>query len=52
MEAALSSFASDLHLPPGSGPLAAYEARLAAGLLAPDPEQRKAATRLDRLWRE
>ncbi|MBB2167053.1 cell division protein ZapE [Gluconacetobacter aggeris] len=52
MESALTAFASDLNLPPGSGPLAAYEARVAAGLLSRDPEQAKAATRLDRLWRE
>ena len=52
MESALTAFASDLNLPPGSGPLAAYEARVAAGLLSRDPEQAKAATRLDRLWRD
>ncbi|MBB2202141.1 cell division protein ZapE [Gluconacetobacter tumulisoli] len=52
METILSSFASDLHLPPGTGPLGAYRARVDAGLLAPDPEQAKAAARLDRLWRE
>ncbi|MBB2155569.1 cell division protein ZapE [Gluconacetobacter diazotrophicus] len=52
MEAALSLFASDLHLPPGTGPLAAYQARVNAGLLSADPEQAKAAARLDQLWRE
>ncbi|GCE84304.1 cell division protein ZapE [Komagataeibacter diospyri] len=39
-------------LPAGTGPLAAYEARVASGRLDRDPEQEKAARRLDRLWRE
>jgi cell division protein ZapE len=52
MESALTFSASDLHLPPGTGPMVAYQARVEAGLLAPDPEQAKAAARLDQLWRE
>ena len=39
-------------LPAGTGPFAAYEARVASGCLDRDPEQEKAARRLDRLWRE
>ena len=39
-------------LPAGTGPFAAYEARVASGRLDRDPEQEKAARRLDRLWRE
>ena len=38
--------------PAGTGPLAAYEARVASGRLDRDPEQEKAARRLDRLWQE
>ncbi|MBL7238434.1 AFG1 family ATPase [Novacetimonas hansenii] len=36
----------------GAGPFATYEARVASGKLDRDPEQEKAARRLDRLWRE
>ncbi|RBM06324.1 cell division protein ZapE [Novacetimonas cocois] len=35
-----------------AGPFAVYEARVAAGKLDRDPEQEKAARRLDQLWRE
>ena len=35
----------------GDGPLAGYRARLAAGSLAPEPAQRRAAEALDRLYR-
>jgi len=35
----------------GRGPLEIYEARVAAGRLHGDPEQRRAAERLDALWR-
>lgn len=35
----------------GHGPLAAYRARVAAGMLSPDPAQDAAAERLDLLWR-
>ncbi|WP_308719641.1 cell division protein ZapE [Komagataeibacter xylinus] len=38
--------------PAGTGPFAAYEARVASGRLDRDPEQEKAARRLDQLWRE
>ncbi|MCQ8241891.1 cell division protein ZapE [Rhizosaccharibacter radicis] len=38
--------------PRRDGPLAGYRRRLALGILDEDPEQRRAAERLDMLWRE
>jgi cell division protein ZapE len=48
MDAAPTSTLSE---PAGGGPLPAYRARIAAGALAADPAQARAAERLQELWR-
>jgi len=40
-----------LRVPAGTGPLAAYERGVSGGILRADAEQRRAAQRLDVLWR-
>jgi cell division protein ZapE len=51
VQASLSHASALLDVPPGTGPLAAYDHGVAAGVLHPDPEQRRGAVRLDVLWR-
>jgi cell division protein ZapE len=48
--AASAAFLPDAGHPQPVGPLAAYRERVRAGLLDEDPEQLKAAARLDELW--